>query len=112
MSDTKYWFVTTTPTIDDSYSVVIPHEISSTDNFLREVGLVLKFPRYYGANWNAFEECINDLNWIKEKTVVLIHRKLPNIPADQQNIYIDILKNAVKLWELDKNHILIVVFPQ
>jgi hypothetical protein len=80
-----------------------------TVSFLREIGSILKFPDYYGENWNAFEECINDLNWIKEKSVVLIHKKMPNIPDDQRQIYLDILKNAVESWELDKGHVLKVV---
>lgn len=111
MSKIRPWFVVTIPTIDDSYSVVVPHEIVSTGRFLCEIGSLLKFPDYYGENWNAFEECINDLSWIKEKNVVLIHKKMPNIPDDQQDVYLDILKNAVTSWELDKGHTLIVVFP-
>lgn len=110
INDTKPWFEMVIPTIDDCFSVVIPHEISATLSFLREVGSILKFPDYYGENWNAFEECINDLSWIKEKNVVLIHNEMPKIPADQQIIYVDILKNAAESWGLDKDHILIVVF--
>jgi len=110
--NTKPWFENVIPTIDDCFSVVIPHEISVTVSFLCEVGSILKFPDYYGENWNAFEECINDLSWIKEKNVVLIHKEMPNIPTDQQLIYLDILKNAVESWKLDKGHILIVVLEK
>ncbi len=33
--------------------------------FLREAGRALHFPDYAGQNWDAFEELITDLSWIK-----------------------------------------------
>jgi len=28
------------------------------------------FPNYFGYNWNAFDECIQDLSWYKNKNVI------------------------------------------
>ena len=112
MNSTKPWFLTSIPDVSDSYCVVIPHTICSTVDFIIKIASLLNFPSYYGNNWNAFEECINDLDWIKNITVVLIHHELPSIPMDQQIIYFDILKNAVKSWEAEKSHDLIVVLPE
>jgi len=30
---------------------------------LAEIGVVLNFPEYYGSNWDALEECLNDMSW-------------------------------------------------
>jgi hypothetical protein len=33
---------------------------------------VLEFPPYFGQNWDAFEECINDLEWLDGKAFILV----------------------------------------
>ena len=33
----------------------------TAQGFLREIGVVLEFPHYYGRNWDAFDECFSDL---------------------------------------------------
>jgi hypothetical protein len=33
---------------------------------------VLEFPAYFGRNWDAFEECINDLEWLDGRTFILV----------------------------------------
>ena len=38
---------------------------------LQEWAAALQFPYYFGGNWDAFEECINDLDWIPAEHYVL-----------------------------------------
>ncbi|MBT1609755.1 barstar family protein [Curtobacterium poinsettiae] len=63
--------------------------------FLHEVGLVLHFPPYYGENWDAFEECINDLDWWPETAITLVVEHTEQLLADesprQLAILVDIL---------------------
>jgi hypothetical protein len=37
--------------------------IFSKETFLSQTAEVMKFPSYFGNNWDAFEECITDLAW-------------------------------------------------
>ena len=40
----------------------IPSGLGSKRELLETLGHSLKFPDYYGVNWDAFEECIRDLS--------------------------------------------------
>jgi len=36
-------------------------KINSKQTFLKQAAEAMKFPAYFGANWDAFDECITDL---------------------------------------------------
>lgn len=64
--------------------------------FLREIGVVLQFPPYYGANWDAFEECVHDLEWLPDVRINLGVEHADQLLASESErelyILIDILK--------------------
>lgn len=39
------------------------HSIDSKASFLAACARAMRFPGYFGRNWDAFEECITDLSW-------------------------------------------------
>lgn len=40
--------------------------------FLHDVAIAFQFPPYYGENWDALEECLRDLSWLKFRGVAII----------------------------------------
>ena len=68
---------------------------------LQEWAAALQFPYYFGINWDAFEECINDLEWLSGKYYVIfvtqVDLVLPNL-EDDFRIFIDVLKKAAEEW--------------
>lgn len=56
---------------------------------------VLKFPDYFGWNWNAFYDCLRDLQWLSSDRHVLIIKSADNILSED-----DIAREAffASLW--------------
>jgi len=73
----------------------------------------LRFPRYFGFNWDALEECLADLSWLGDvPRVVIVHEGLPFSPTGPHlAIYLAVLRDAVTAQRrADKTPRLDVVF--
>ena len=44
--------------------------------FLAAAAAAMGFPAYFGHNWDAFEECVNDLSWAPAAGYVLLYDQL------------------------------------
>jgi hypothetical protein len=38
----------------------------------QQFGALLQFPRYFGGNWNAFADCLRDLDWLHANGFLLV----------------------------------------
>ena len=85
--------------------------IYGENNLFSNIASKLKFPNYFGNNWNALNDCLNDLSWIKEKNIMLIHSDLPTLTKEELRIYLEILADTVAGWENDAKHTFCVFFP-
>ncbi len=64
-------------------------------DLLRVLASGLKFPDYFGWNWDALDECLCDLSWLDAPAgIVLLHKYLPLADKHQRQIYFDILRRA------------------
>jgi RNAse (barnase) inhibitor barstar len=52
--------------------------------FFDEASAALQFPDYFGANWDAFHDCLDDLGWLSADAVVLVLLDADKLlPADE-----------------------------
>lgn len=72
----------------------------------------LKFPDYFGGNWDALDECLRDFHWVEQRRVLIHHDELPYLPKSELCIYLEILQRSVEDWFGDEHHELIVSFPK
>ena len=70
-------------------------------DLFREWGAALQFPSYFGENWDAFEDCLLDLEWLPAKGYVIIltnaNHLLKNAPHEL-HVFCDILNRAAEEW--------------
>ena len=58
---------------EDSYTSYIRGlRCKTVEDYFREISASFQFPKYFGENWPALDECLCDLEWLKMKRVFVI----------------------------------------
>lgn len=94
------------------YVASLPMGIARSSALLEALYVELQLPGYFGFNWDALSDCLRDLHWMKQRTVVLRHGDLPHLPEAELRIYLDVLSEAVASWGAEEEHSLAVSFPR
>ncbi len=67
-----------------------------------ECAVALQFPYYFGENWDAFDECINDLEWLHAEAYVLLILNsvhlLESEPVERRSLFLQRLESAGREW--------------
>jgi RNAse (barnase) inhibitor barstar len=90
----------------------LDRNIFTQEQLLDSLYKCLKFPFYFGFNWNALFDCVKDFNWITEFTIVLVHKELPQICECDLKIYLEILTDATDHWKSVDGHNFEVIFSK
>jgi hypothetical protein len=82
--------------------VVRGHKATTEPAFFDECAAAWQFPYYFGENWDAFDECLTDLQWLPAEAYVLcvtqaIHL-LEKEPSDRQHRLLLVLQRIAKEW--------------
>lgn len=89
----------------DTVLIVVPTELNDERSLFAWYSSALRFPDYFGANWDAFDECMRDLSWINERKIVVFHENLPlagNLIA--QRTYLEVLAYVIEDWKPGEAH--------
>jgi hypothetical protein len=76
--------------------VRIPAGVRSKQKLLGILAERLRFSGYFGWNWDALEECLNDLCWLDEgQRVAIVHEDLPfGAGGEHRRTYLQILASV------------------
>jgi hypothetical protein len=70
-------------------------------NLFKEFALKFNFPSYFGENWAAFDECLNDLDWLNAQDYVLFITRIDRLLADKDEefrLFISTLYRSAQEW--------------
>ena len=84
----------------------VPATVQSKEDLLAHLAKELSLPAHFGHNWDALDEVLRDLSWIREKRVVIVHLGAPTLEP-----YYAVLRESVADWSPGDRHELAVVFP-
>lgn len=77
--------------------------IKSLDDIFNEFSAVYQFPEYFGCNWDAFDECMNDLDWINSNAFAMLllnfDSMVTNCEPHNIQVLIKILNNTCLNWK-------------
>jgi RNAse (barnase) inhibitor barstar len=74
------------------------------EQLLNHVALALHFPKDFGQNWDALEECLTDLEWVDADGYVIYYDHIDGLldtHPDQFETLVEILRDAVASWKED-----------
>ncbi len=89
------------------HEIIVPPRLEGKTALLEFLKEALRFPSYFGDNWDALNDCLADVAEGADK-FVLVHHDLPlESEPDEQRTYLEIMGHAAA--ETDR---LDVVFPE
>lgn len=96
---------------EKDFVAVIPKEITEPELLLLVLYEKLKFPSYFGFNWNALDECLRDFHWNDKYRIVIVHEELPRLQDKDLKIYLEVLRDCANDWKPQEEHKLVIYFP-
>ena len=81
----------------------------TSGGFFREYSAAFQFPAYFGENWNAWDECACDLDWLTFSSLAIIidrydlllsREKEPDIA---RSVFVKYLDQVCEYWEKERN---------
>jgi hypothetical protein len=72
------------------------------EGFLDECAAALQFPPHFGGNWDALNDCLGDLSWLRAEGLVLCLRDAGHVLSaaalDQLTTLSAVLASAAQAW--------------
>jgi hypothetical protein len=76
--------------------LTIGEDVSTKELVFRAYAEGLDFPPYFSGNWDSFEECLADLNWLQSEIVLIYHKGWSVNPLRHDNMYVDIIEGVAQ----------------
>lgn len=65
---------------------------------LGRLSRALRFPAWFGANWDALEDCLTDFSWLDASGYVLLLEQSADLAKEDLAVFTDVLASAARNW--------------
>ena len=97
-----------------SYSLLDVSPVSSSCDLFTLFAKAMKFPDYFGNNWNALYDCLTDVSWSTSSGNVLAIKNSDSLFAlkmEEFQILVGVLEESAALWRgKDESNCFAIVF--
>ena len=86
---------------DFAIAVLDGNEAGTRAGFFQEIARDLRFPDYFGRNWDAVYDCLTDLNWLPAAGYVVVLDGFDHLAMNepgQWDIGLKVLREACAFW--------------
>jgi RNAse (barnase) inhibitor barstar len=80
--------------------------------FLRLTAQALEFPDYFGQNWDAFYDCLADLEQRQPQGLLLVFEDLSGLARaapEEFDAAVDALRDAVEYWNERERRLIVLI---
>jgi hypothetical protein len=84
------------------YTAVDLKGVTGREGLLRKMAAALKFPDYFGMNWDALNDCLTDMAWKPAGGYVVLLKKFGAVAEkcpDDVKVAGDIFASAAQYWK-------------
>jgi RNAse (barnase) inhibitor barstar len=95
-----------------AYFHVEGRNITRKEQLLNHVATALHFPKDFGHNWDALEECLTDMEWADADGYVIFYEHIDGLMGahpDQFETFVEICRDAVASWKEDDKAMLVLL---
>jgi RNAse (barnase) inhibitor barstar len=87
-------------------------KIEKKDQFLNHAAVAMKFPDHFGKNWDAFYDCLTDMEWVESNGYVIYFDHTDGFAdhhESQLETVIELFQDAVDFWKGDGKSMLVLL---
>ena len=87
-------------------------KIEKKEQFLNHASVVMKFPSHFGNNWDAFYDCITDMDWVQSAGYCIYFDHTDSFAQhheSQLETVIELFVDAVAFWKREGQSMLVLL---
>lgn len=87
-------------------------KIEKKEQFLNHAAVAMKFPSHFGNNWDAFYDCLTDMDWVETEGYLIYFDHTDAFAShheSQLETVVELFQDAVDYWKGEGKPMLVVL---